>query len=161
MEKSSKKYADSRYGIQFVGLSATLPNPQYFFSQLVGISENSCKYVTPNPEDMTDEGMEYNLVLRGDPFSSTALLSTSVQTAMLLGRMLDPLGHSTSNGAFGSKIFGFTDKLDVINRWYHIEKSAEEDLVLSQYRDWEVIKEEAPQLEKTKNINLMQVRFGN
>ncbi|WHY58648.1 protein DpdJ [Peribacillus simplex] len=145
-----KKYADSRYGIQFVGLSATLPNPQYFFSQLVGISENSCKYVTPNPEDMTDEGMEYNLVLRGDPFSSTALLSTSVQTAMLLGRMLDPLGHSTSNGAFGSKIFGFTDKLDVINRWYHIEKSAEEDLVLSQYRDWEVIKEEAPQLEKTK-----------
>ncbi|WP_312474698.1 protein DpdJ [Neobacillus sp.] len=146
-----KKYAISFTGIKFVGLSATLPNPQHFFSQLVGIPESNCRYITPISEDMTDEGIEYNLVLRGDPFSSTALLSTSVQTAMLLGRMLDPVNNSVSRGAYGSKIFGFTDKLDVINRWYHIEKDAEENHVLSQYRDWEVIREEAPNLEKTKN----------
>ena len=146
-----KKSNHSRTGIQFVGLSATLPNPQYFFSQLVGIKENSCKYITPNQDHMTDEGIEYNLVLRGDPFSRTALLSTSVQTAMLLGRMLDPLNESPSRGAYGSKIFGFTDKLDVINRWFHIEKDAEEVKVLSQYRDWNVLKDKAPNLERTRD----------
>ncbi|MBO9128577.1 hypothetical protein J7Q84_02555 [Bacillus sp. 165] len=145
-----KKYNHSHVGIQFVGLSATLPNPQHFFSQLVGVPENSCKYITPNRDDMTDEGIEYNLVLRGDPFSSTALLSTSVQTAMLLGRMLDPLNQSVSKGAYGSKIFGFTDKLDVINRWFHIEKDAEEVKTLSQYRDWDVLKEKAPALVRTR-----------
>lgn len=145
-----KNYSRSFGSIQFVGLSATLPNPQHFFSQLIGIQENRCKYITPNPDDMTDEGMEYNLVLRGDPFSSAALLSTSVQTVMLLGRMLDPLSSPVSKGAYGSKIFGFTDKLDVINRWFHIEKDAEERQVLSQYRDWDVIKEKAPALVSTR-----------
>lgn len=145
-----KKCSPNYVGIQFVGLSATLPNPQRFFSQLVGVAEHQCKYITPNPSDMTDEGVEYNLVLRGDPFSSTALLSTSVQTAMLLGRMLDPIGPFISRGAYGSKIFGFTDKLDVINRWFHIEKDAEERKVLSQYRDWDTIKNKAPHLISTR-----------
>ncbi|WP_144551315.1 protein DpdJ [Peribacillus simplex] len=121
--------------IHFVGLSATLPNPQSFFSQLVGVSENACAYITPKDEDMIEEGVEYNLVLRGDPFSSTALLSTSVQTAMLLARMLDPIHTSVSHEAWGSKVFGFTDKLDIINRWYHIELDAERKKVLSHLRD--------------------------
>lgn len=127
--------------IQFVGLSATLPNPQYFFSQLVGINESDCHYISPNEEDMTEEGVEYNLVVRGDPFSSTALLSTSVQAAMLISRMLDPLGGDISRGAWGSKLFGFTDKLDVINRWYHIELDAEKKSVLSKFRDKNLIDE--------------------
>jgi hypothetical protein len=132
-------YNSRHKSIRFVGLSATLPNPQHFFSQLIGVEEHDCRYITPQALDMQDEGVEYNLVLRGDPFSATALLSTSVQTAMLLGRMLDPIHENVSNGAWGSKVFGFTDKLDVINRWYHIEKDAEEKKVLASYRDPDLI----------------------
>ncbi|MBQ4899855.1 DEAD/DEAH box helicase [Paenibacillus sp. Marseille-P2973] len=122
-------------GIQFVGLSATLSNPEAFFSQLTGLAENQVTYLTPSEQDLTIEGMEYNLVLRGDPFSSASLLSTSVQTSMLLARMLDPLDNDVSRGAMGSKLFGFTDKLDVINRWYHIEIDAEKRKILSKLRD--------------------------
>ncbi|WP_286886748.1 protein DpdJ [Aneurinibacillus sp. UBA3580] len=124
-----------RSGMQFVGLSATLSNPRPFFAQLTGLSEDFIVYITPEEEDMVVEGAEYNLIVRGDPFSATALLSTSVQTAMLMGRMLDPLDSDVSRGAVGSKLFGFTDKLDIINRWYHIELDAEKKLLLSQYRD--------------------------
>ncbi|MGD6893733.1 protein DpdJ [Bacillus infantis] len=128
-------------GIQFVGLSATLSNPSSFFSQLVGIEEKYIEYITPLEKDLKSEGVEYNLVVRGDPFSAASLLSTSVQTAMLLGRMLDPIKKDVSKGAFGSKLFGFTDKLDVINRWFHIEVDAEKNLTLSKYRDYsEVIR---------------------
>lgn len=125
--------------IQYVGLSATLPNPQFFFAQLIGIEESECHYITPNDKDMTEEGVEYNLIVRGDPFSSTALLSTSVQVSMLITRMLDSLKTSVSLGAWGAKVFGFTDKLDVINRWYHIELDAERDKVLSKFRDKDLV----------------------
>ncbi|MCS0674471.1 protein DpdJ [Cytobacillus firmus] len=128
-------------GIQFVGLSATLSNASSFFSQLVGIEEKYIEYITPLEKDLVSEGVEYNLVVRGDPFSAASLLSTSVQTAMLLGRMLDPIDKNLSMGAYGSKLFGFTDKLDVINRWFHIEIDAEKNLTLSKYRDYsEVIR---------------------
>lgn len=126
--------------VQFVGLSATLTDPVSFFSTLVGISERNIEYITPEEEDLTDESMEYNMVLRGDPMSETSLLSTTVQTTMLLGRMLDPLTDEEFEGTFGPKIFGFTDKLDVINRWYHIEVDAEKNKTLSQYRDSNLIK---------------------
>ncbi len=121
-------------GIHFAGLSATLPNAETFFSQLVGIDKMGIRYITPRDNEMDEEGAEYNLVLRGDPFSATALLSSTVQVAMLMGRMLDPLDVAVSRGSWGSKIFGFTDKLDLINRWFHIEQDAEERKVLSQYR---------------------------
>ncbi|WP_144553379.1 protein DpdJ [Bacillus sp. X1(2014)] len=122
-------------GIQFIGLSATLSNPSSFFSQLAGLEERYIEYITPADPDLVSEGVEYNLVVRGDPFSAAALLSTSVQTAMLLGRMLDPINQDVSKGAIGSKLFGFTDKLDVINRWFHIELEAEGKNNLSKYRD--------------------------
>lgn len=144
-----KHFSTQHRGIQFVGLSATLPNPESFFSQLVGVPTNQSYYISPAEEEMVSEGMEYNLVMRGDPFSQTALLSTSVQTAMLMGRMLDPLGMEVSKGAFGSKTFGFTDKLDVINRWYHIELDAEGKQTLSQYRDKKLLEQKAPELEHT------------
>jgi hypothetical protein len=143
--------------IHFVGLSATLPNPQFFFSQLVGISENACAYITPKDEDMVEEGVEYNLVVRGDPFSSTALLSTSVQTGMLLARMLDPIHTPVSHGAWGSKVFGFTDKLDVINRWYHIELDAERKKVLSHLRD---PKEVDDYINGNRSIKKIQNKLG-
>ncbi|GBF31834.1 Lhr-like helicases [Desulfocucumis palustris] len=121
--------------VHFVGLSATLTNPQFFFASLTGVTESATTYITPDDGDLISEGMEYNLVLRGDPISAAALLSTSVQTAMLMGRVLDPLRNDVSRGAWGTKIFGFTDKMDVINRWYHIQKDAEENLLLARFRD--------------------------
>jgi hypothetical protein len=133
------KQFNSNRGIQFVGLSATLSNPAAFFSQLVGLEERYIEYISPHEKDLVSEGMEYNLVVRGDPFSAAALLSTSVQTAMLLGRMLDPINKDISRGAYGSKLFGFTDKLDVINRWFHIELDAERENNLSKFRDGEEI----------------------
>ncbi|WP_149847128.1 protein DpdJ [Paenibacillus sp. 37] len=128
-------------GTHFVGLSATLSNPKSFFSQLTGLREELVDYITPGEDEMVSEGMEYNLIVRGDPFSATSILSTSVQTAMLMGRILDPLHEDVSRGAIGSKLFGFTDKLDVINRWYHIEVDAEKYKKLSQYRDYDLFQD--------------------
>jgi hypothetical protein len=60
---------------------------------------------------------------------------------MLLGRVLDPqpsaIREPISRGAYGHKIFAFSDKLDVINRWYHIERDAENQQILSQFRERE------------------------
>ncbi len=118
-----------------VGLSATLNNAESFFSRLTGISSNLVNYVHPQDEDMEEEGIEYNVVLKGDPVSGTSLLSTSVQVVMLMGRILDKSSTEPSNGAYGQKVFAFTDKLDVINRWFHIEKDVESPKkLLSQYR---------------------------
>lgn len=129
------KLGNNQSKVQFVGLSATLTDPKIFFSNLVGLEEMNTMYITPSDDDLVEEGMEYNVVLRGDPMSEKSLLSTSVQTAMLIGRSLDPLQHEVSKGANGSKVFAFTDKLDVINRWFHIEQDAEGKQVLSKYRD--------------------------
>ena len=124
--------------ICIVGLSATLRDAENFFSNLTGIPQHRVIYITPSDEDLIEESMEYNLVLKGDPVSGTSLLSTSVQSVMLLGRILDRLttnrSETVSHGAIGQKIFAFTDKLDVINRWYHIETDAERNKTLSQYR---------------------------
>ena len=125
-------------GLVIVGLSATLTQAEPFFARLTGLPVERVGYITPAEADMVEEGVEYNLVLKGDPVSGTSLLSTSVQTAMLLGRILDPpsdqAGNSVSRGAYGQRIFAFTDTLDVINRWFHIEQDAERNKVLSQYR---------------------------
>ena len=121
--------------IHFVGLSATLTKPAEFFSKLTGVPERYTTYITPSEDELVSEGMEYNVVLRGDPVSATALLSTTVQSAMLLGRMLDPLQEDVSRGAWGKKIYGFSDKMDTVTRWYHIERDAESNKCLSQHRD--------------------------
>lgn len=118
-----------------VGLSATLTQATDFFAKLTGISSHHVDYVHPREDDLIEEGMEYNLVLKGDPVSGVALLSASVQTAMLLGRILDPIDSPLSEGAYGQRIFAFTDKLDVINRWRYIMDDAERAKTLSQWRD--------------------------
>ena len=117
-----------------VGLSATLNEAETFFSKLTGIPKNRVHYIYPAEHDLEARGAEYNVMLKGDPVAATNLLSTSVQTVMLLARMLDHQQNEPSHGAFGSKIFAFTDKLDVINRWYHIELDAEQTQTLSKYR---------------------------
>ncbi|MBD2428720.1 DEAD/DEAH box helicase [Phormidium sp. FACHB-1136] len=104
--------------VQFTGLSATLQSATEFFTQLVGLPPGTVEEISPG-DDVQPEGMEYLLALRGDPVSGTSLLSTSIQTAMLLRRILDPSDNNASQGTYGSRVFAFTDDLDVTNRLFH------------------------------------------
>jgi hypothetical protein len=115
--------------LRFVGLSATLREASQFFSALTGCRTNLVDEVSPRADEIESEGAEYMVALRGDPVSRTALLSTTIQTAMLLQRCLDPKAtrpeESVSRGVFGQRTFVFTDNLDVINRLYFDLLSAE------------------------------------
>ncbi|MVA26553.1 protein DpdJ [Agrobacterium vitis] len=111
--------------VSFVGLSATLTDGARFFATLTGLSEHAAAEVAPKAGDMIAEGAEYLLALRGDPVSRTALLSTTIQAAMLLSRMLDSSESRVSRGIFGEKAFLFADNLDVINRLYYAMLDAE------------------------------------
>jgi hypothetical protein len=113
--------------LRFVGLSATLREASEFFAALTGCYRTLVDEVSPQRNEIEAEGAEYLIALRGDPVSRTALLSTTIQTTMLLQRALDPSGAngSVSHGAFGRKTFVFTDNLDVINRLYFDLLSAE------------------------------------
>jgi ATP-dependent Lhr-like helicase len=106
----------------FVGLSATLRDAAAFFAQLTGLDQTTIDYIEPRPADLEAEGREYAIALRGDPVAGASLLSTSIQTAMLCGRILDPPGHEYLHGSVG---FVFTDDLDVTNRFYDNLRDAE------------------------------------
>ncbi len=116
-------HAAAGHRIHFVGLSATLADAADFFGRLTGIADHAVTLVEPATFD--EEGMEYQLVLRGDPASGSQLLSTTIQTAMLMRRSLDLREAPLSRGAAGSKAFIFTDDLDVTNRLYHAVRDAE------------------------------------
>lgn len=105
--------------LHFCGLSATLRNAGGFFGTLTGLGPSAIDEITPAPADVEASGMEYLLALRSDPASRVAVLSTSIQAAMLLGRILDTRKDPISGGLYGSKVFAFADTLDVINRFYH------------------------------------------
>lgn len=115
----------NRKPVSFVGLSATLKDGARFFARLTGLSELASAEIAPHHRDMIAEGAEYLLALRGDPVSRTALLSTTIQTAMLLARMLDSPDHPISGGILGERAFLFADNLDVINRLYFAMLDAE------------------------------------
>lgn len=106
----------------FVGLSATLRDAVPFFSAVTGLAESAVEYITPAADDLVPAGREYSVVVRGDPVSGTSLLSTTLQSAMLMGRLLDRPG---SDGPYGSSGFLFTDDLDVTNRLYDDLRDAE------------------------------------
>lgn len=99
----------------FVGLSATLADAPRFFADLVGLAPGAVSEVRPFETEMRGVGAEYALILRGDPTSGTSLLSTTIQALMLLRRVL----AVTPSDEYGSKVFAFTDNLDVTNRLYH------------------------------------------
>lgn len=115
----------SRNRPHFVGLSATLRDASNFFATLTGVNRSRVSLVEPKAEEMTEEGAEYLLALRGDPVSQTALLSTTIQTAMLTRRILDNSRSRKSVGIWGSKTFVFTDDLDINNRLYSALADAE------------------------------------
>ena len=102
----------------YVGLSATLREASSFFAKLVGIYDRLVEEVSPLDGEMMEEGMEYSVAVRGDPVSGASLLSTTIQTTMLLRRCLDPRDRALSNGVYGKKVFVFTDNLDVTNRLF-------------------------------------------
>jgi superfamily II DNA or RNA helicase len=114
-----------RRPVSFVGLSATLTDGSRFFARLVGLHEQSSVEISPRSDEMIAEGAEYLLALRGDPVSRTALLSTTIQSAMLLSRILDAPDHRLSGGILGERLFLFADNLDVINRLYFAMLDAE------------------------------------
>ncbi|MGQ1624006.1 protein DpdJ [Acinetobacter baumannii] len=108
----------------FVGLSATLSDASNFFATLIGAQKNQVVLLEPSHDEMIDEGAEYILLLRGDPVSQSALLSTTIQTSMLTRRILDNQ-QKVSKGIWGTKTFIFTDDLDINNRLFHALVDAE------------------------------------
>lgn len=111
--------------ISWVGLSATLGDAARFFSDLTGADLDDVVEISPTLEEFEEQGAEYQILLRGDPASRASLLSTTIQTSMLLPRLLDPPGASNASGAFGRRAFLFTDDLDVTNRLYDDLRDAE------------------------------------
>lgn len=105
----------------FVGLSATLADAPRFFAELVGIGPGDVAEVWPELQELRGEGAEYMLALRGDPSSGTSLLSTTIQALMLLRRVL----AFNQGDYWGTRVFAFTDNLDVTNRLYHSLLDAE------------------------------------
>lgn len=114
-----------RRSVSFVGLSATLADGARFFARLTGLHEQASLEIAPRTRDMLAEGAEYLLALRGDPVSRSALLSTTIQSAMLLSRMLDTPDQRRSDGLFGERLFLFADNLDAINRMFFAMLDAE------------------------------------
>jgi len=107
----------------FVGLSATLRDAPAHVARVVGIPPATVAEFRPEPGELDYEGIEYNLAVKGNP-AGASLLATSIQTAMLVTRLLAPRqspdagpGDIHGNAFFGRKTFGFTDNLDTLNRW--------------------------------------------
>jgi hypothetical protein len=111
--------------VSWVGLSATLGDAAKFFSDLTGAELDRTVEITPSLDEYEEQGAEYQILLRGDPSSRASLLSSSIQTSMLLPRLLDPPGDANASGAFGRKAFLFTDDLDVTNRLFDDLRDAE------------------------------------
>lgn len=109
----------------FVGLSATLRDAARFFGDLTGVGEYRVRVEEPRSDELVREGREYLVALRGDPVSPASLLATTIQSLMLSGRMLDPRHEFVSHGFYGSRVFAFTDDLDVTNRLYFSVLDAE------------------------------------
>jgi hypothetical protein len=111
--------------IHVVGLSATLRNAPAHLALLAGLPPGSVAECTPveGEFETADVDVEYNVVVQGNPAAGTSLLATSIQTAMLVPRLLTPrlaprgARAGLEDAFFGRKVFGFTDKLDGVNRW--------------------------------------------
>lgn len=134
--------------LHVVGLSATLREAPLHLARIAAIQSNKVEEFRPiaglSPSgEMEMEGGEYGIALKGDPAAGKALLATSIQAGMLLSRLLTPLsaqnggdvGKPLRAGAFyGKKVFGFTDNLDSVNRWYSDMFDAEAHKHLAAFR---------------------------
>lgn len=110
---------------KFVGLSATLEEPLRFFSELTGIKESQISHVAAKDNELEAYSSDYMLVLRGDPVSKKALLSTAIQSLMLAVRAQDSVVDGKTITIWPPKVFAFTDDLDVVNRLFYDYVNAE------------------------------------
>lgn len=122
-----------------VALSATLKDAPAHIAAILGISPNDVVEHRPLEHEFESEGMEYNAALKGDALSGASLLATTIQSAMVLARTLTPRtrpqgGNYLGSAFYGTKIFGFTDNLDSVNRWLGNLKDADGAKRLSQFR---------------------------
>lgn len=133
--------------LHVVGLSATLADAPQHLARVAGLSAAQVTEFAPIPGttgngEMESEGVEYNMAVKGDPAAGAALLATSIQTGMLLTRLLTPRTQAASSADadikpevfFRRKVFGFSDNLDSINRWYSDMTDAESNLRLARFR---------------------------
>jgi hypothetical protein len=109
--------------LHVVGLSATLEQPAKFFAQLTDLDD--VVEIRPGADEARPQGAEYAVVLRGNPVSGRALLSTTIQTIFLTARLLESQELRERTGTSGSRVFAFTDNLDVTNRLFWDLSSAE------------------------------------
>ena len=117
--------------VHYVALSATLADGPGHLARVAGIPVSSISEFRPDPTEITAEGMEYNVAVKGNP-AGASILATSIQAGMLITRLLAPShGRNATeseihgNAFFGRKTFGFTDILDTLNRWLSDMKDAE------------------------------------
>lgn len=115
----------TRCAPHIVGLSATLRDAPRFFATLTGLPPNAVEEVSARPTELVPHGTEYLLALRGNPAAGTSLLSVTIQASMLVARVLDSPHAPQSRGLFGSKLFLFTDDMDVTNRLFFNLRDAE------------------------------------
>ena len=118
--------------VKWVGLSATLSDAARFFADLTGVAIERVSEVTPTSDEYEESAAEYQILLRGDPAARASLLSTTIQTSMLVSRVLDPPGNTNWSGAFGRRAFLFTDDLDVTNRLFDDLRDAEAYTIFGQ-----------------------------
>jgi hypothetical protein len=127
--------------LHVVGLSATLRNAESHLSSLTGIQQDRIKEIAPQDNELTRTGQQSTILVKGDASSGASLLATTIQTTMLAHRLLRPRSQTrkgpseaTQKLVHLSKVFGFTDNLDSINRWHPDNIDAERNKRLSQYR---------------------------
>lgn len=106
-----------------VGLSATLEDAARFFADLVGLKSSVVAEVSPLASELDAEGADYQVALRADSTWGTSVLSTTIQTLMLMRRVLAPRGDEAVLA--GNRVFAFSDRLDGINRLLEDLRDAE------------------------------------
>jgi hypothetical protein len=128
--------------LHVVGLSATLRHAPNHLAEVAGLNPADVLEFRPEDKELTEEGIEYNLAVKGDPFSGASLLATTIQTGMLLTRVLTPKSVRDAgeydlhgNAFYGRKVFGFTDNLDTLNRWFYDMRDAEDKHLASLRRE--------------------------
>ena len=124
--------------LHVVGLSATLRDAPQHLARVAGLSPSQVQEFRPTPGldgvgEMEAEGAEYSLAVKGDPAAGASLLGSSIQAGMLLARLMTPRTQGPSGAGveirpekfFGKKVFGFSDNLDSVNRWFSDMSDAE------------------------------------
>jgi hypothetical protein len=128
--------------LHVTGLSATLREAPAHLARLAALPANKVIEFRPAPDELESEGAEYNLAIKGDPAAGASLLATSIQASMLLTRLLTPRTSVPSPATdplkpeelYSQKVFGFSDNLDSVNRWFSDMLDAEQRLGLARLR---------------------------